>query len=210
GAGPRRADGPLERRRAAGRGDRPLRARHGIGAAPGRLVPRAGGRRRDPPPLCRRPGPRPTRGRCPPGRRRDPLRLPHGDPRRAQAHLGRGRPSVRRRTMSTPGPILVSPLFRELDGHLLHLLRTLTPEDWHRPTVCSAWCVKDIASHLLDGGLRRLSTQRDGYTPPGAPAGFESHEALAAYLHRLNADWTGAPRRPLPPPRTLPLAVGRG
>jgi len=103
--------------------------------------------------------------------------------------------------MSTPGPILASPLFRELHGHLLDLLRTLTPEDWHRPTVCSAWCVKDIASHLLDGDLRRLSAQRDGYTPPGAPAGFESHEALAAYLHRLNADWTAATRRLSP--RTL-------
>jgi uncharacterized protein (TIGR03083 family) len=103
--------------------------------------------------------------------------------------------------MSAPGPILVSPLFRDLHGHLLDLLRTLTPEDWHRPTVCSAWCVKDIASHLLDGDLRRLSAQRDKYTLPGAPTGFESHEALVAYLHRLNAEWTAATRRLSP--RTL-------
>jgi uncharacterized protein (TIGR03083 family) len=103
--------------------------------------------------------------------------------------------------MSTSGPIFVSPLFRELHGHLLHLLRTLRPEDWHRPTVCSAWCVKDIASHLLDGDLRRLSAQRDKYTPPGAPAGFESREALVAYLHRLNAEWTAATHRLSP--RTL-------
>ena len=100
-----------------------------------------------------------------------------------------------------PAPILVSPLFRELHGHLLDLLRSLTPEDWHRPTVCSAWCVKDIASHLLDGDLRRLSIQRDGYTPPDAPTGFESHESLVAYLTRLNADWTAATRRISP--RTL-------
>ena len=72
-------------------------------------------------------------------------------------------------TMKTPDPILVSHLFRELHGHLLDLLRSLSPEDWHRPTVCSAWCVKDIASHLLDGDLRRLSIQRDGYSPPDAP-----------------------------------------
>lgn len=92
-------------------------------------------------------------------------------------------------------PILASPLFRELLGHLIDLLRSLSAEDWHRPTVCSAWCVKDIASHLLDGDLRRLSIQRDGYTPPDAPTGFASHEALVDYLTRLNADWTLATRR---------------
>jgi uncharacterized protein (TIGR03083 family) len=97
--------------------------------------------------------------------------------------------------MSQPEPIFVSHLFRELHGHLLVLLRSLTPEDWHRPTVCSAWCVKDIASHLLDGDLRRLSIQRDGYAPPDAPCGFDSHEALVAYLTKLNADWTLATRR---------------
>ena len=97
--------------------------------------------------------------------------------------------------MNAPGPILVSPLFRELHGHLLDLLRSLSPEDWHRPTVCSAWCVKDIAGHLLDGDLRRLAIQRDGYAPPDAPTGFDSHEALVTYLHRLNADWTAATRR---------------
>jgi uncharacterized protein (TIGR03083 family) len=97
--------------------------------------------------------------------------------------------------MSDPGPILVSPLFRELHGHLLDLLGSLSQEDWHRPTVCSAWCVKDIASHLLDGDLRRLAAQRDGYAPPDSPAGFGSHEALVAYLHRLNAEWTAATRR---------------
>jgi uncharacterized protein (TIGR03083 family) len=98
-------------------------------------------------------------------------------------------------TMRQPDPILVSHLFRELHGHLLVLLRSLTSDDWHRPTVCSAWCVKDIASHLLDGDLRRLSVQRDGYTPPDAPTGFDSHEALVACLTKLNADWTIATRR---------------
>ena len=57
--------------------------------------------------------------------------------------------------MKGPEPILVAHLFRDLHRHLLDLLRSLTAEDWHRPTVCSAWCVKDIASHLLDGDLRR-------------------------------------------------------
>ncbi|MFO0892750.1 MAG: maleylpyruvate isomerase N-terminal domain-containing protein [Isosphaeraceae bacterium] len=97
--------------------------------------------------------------------------------------------------MKRPEPILAWHLFRELHGHLLDLLRSLANDDWHSPTVCSAWCVKDIASHLLDGDLRRLSFQRDGYMPPDAPTGFDSHAALVAYLTRLNADWTTATRR---------------
>ncbi len=79
-------------------------------------------------------------------------------------------------------------LFLPLHAHLLELLGPLTPEDWHRPTACSARCVNDIASHLLDGDLRRLAAQRDAYAPPDAPAGFASPDALLAYLPRLNAE----------------------
>jgi uncharacterized protein (TIGR03083 family) len=101
--------------------------------------------------------------------------------------------------MKSPAPILVSHLFRELDGHLLNLLRSLASEDWHRPTVCSAWCVKDIASHLLDSALRRLSLQRDGYVAPQSPKGFNSDAELLSYLNRLNAEWTSATSRLSPP-----------
>lgn len=97
--------------------------------------------------------------------------------------------------MKVTRPILLSGLFRELHDHLLDLLRSLRPADWRRPTACSEWSVQDIASHLLDGDLRRLSIQRDRHAPPGTPARFESHEDLVAYLHRLNADWTAATRR---------------
>jgi hypothetical protein len=97
--------------------------------------------------------------------------------------------------VKSPTPILVSHLFRDLHGHLLDLLPSLADEDWHRSTVYSAWCVKDIASHLLDGDLRRLSIQRDGYAPPYVPTGSDSHEALVSYLTRLNTDWTAATRR---------------
>jgi uncharacterized protein (TIGR03083 family) len=97
--------------------------------------------------------------------------------------------------MSRMPPILVAGLFRELNGHLVRLLRSLAPEDWHRPTTSSERNVKDIASHLLDGSVRRLSVQRDGYTPPDAPTGFSSSQELVAYLHRVNGEWTGATRR---------------
>ena len=97
--------------------------------------------------------------------------------------------------LRAPSPILTSHLFRELDGHLVDLLGSLASEDWGRPTVCSAWTVKDVASHLLDTALRRLSMQRDGYFAPGAPAVFEGYEGLVSYVHRLNAEWTSATSR---------------
>jgi uncharacterized protein (TIGR03083 family) len=97
--------------------------------------------------------------------------------------------------MANGPPIPVAHLFAELHQHLLSLLESLDDEDWHRPTICSLWNVKDIASHLLDGSLRRLSIQRDGYFAPNAPGSFPSHAALAYYLHELNATWTDATRR---------------
>jgi hypothetical protein len=109
--------------------------------------------------------------------------------------------------MSALPPILVAGLFRELNGHLARLLRSLATEDWHRPTASSGRNVKDIASHLLDGSVRRLSVQRDGYSPPDAPAGFSSSQELVAYLHRVNGDWTGATRRISP--RLLVEWIGR-
>jgi hypothetical protein len=63
--------------------------------------------------------------------------------------------------MTDLAPIPVAGLFREINGHLVDLLRSLAPEDWHGPTGSSERNVKDIAS-LLDGSLRRLSVRREG------------------------------------------------
>jgi uncharacterized damage-inducible protein DinB len=60
-------------------------------------------------------------------------------------------------------PIPVAHLFPEVTRRLVELLRSLSPDEWHLPTVSSRRTVKDIAAHLLDGSLRRLSMQRDGY-----------------------------------------------
>ncbi|GAB3584609.1 maleylpyruvate isomerase N-terminal domain-containing protein [Hymenobacter daeguensis] len=90
-------------------------------------------------------------------------------------------------------PIVTLPLFAELDRLLLELLRSLTPEDWQRPTLARPWTVKDIAAHLLDGNLRTLSMLRDGYAGE-APDDF-SYAGIVAYLNRLNADWVRAARR---------------
>src|SRR5262249_14186229 len=83
-------------------------------------------------------------------------------------------------------------LFEEVNGRLVALLRSLESDDWHRPTVCSAWDVKDLVAHLLDSALRRLSLHRDGYASPHLRPGLDG---LLPFLNRLNADWTVAARR---------------
>src|SRR5690242_16669512 len=96
--------------------------------------------------------------------------------------------------MSMP-PIFVVELFPEISRELLFLLRTLSPDDWQRPTVSSRRTVKDIASHLLDGSLRRLSMQRDGYRPGDARSGPREGEPLVGFLNRLNDEWEAGTRR---------------
>jgi uncharacterized protein (TIGR03083 family) len=92
------------------------------------------------------------------------------------------------------GPIPTAHLFAPLHAALTELLRVLSPEDWDRPTVAGRWSVRDVAAHLLDTQLRRLSAQRDGHAVlPARP--IESDRDLAAHLHALNADWVAAARR---------------
>lgn len=54
-------------------------------------------------------------------------------------------------------PILVAHLFRPLNRELVALLRGLTGDEWQAPTAAGSWTVKDVAAHLLDTSLRRLS-----------------------------------------------------
>src|SRR5215467_2308671 len=90
-------------------------------------------------------------------------------------------------------PILTAHLFSKVDGLLLELLRSLTPEDWERQTVSLKWKVKDVAAHLLDTPLRGLSIGRDGYIPP-APK-LDSPVALGAFINRLNQEGVTVYRR---------------
>ena len=80
------------------------------------------------------------------------------------------------------------PSMASVHASLLDLLASLTTEDWRRPTVARRWCVKDVTAHLLDGQLRRLAIQRDGWFS-GHP---EPGEPLVAYLNRLNGTWVEA------------------
>lgn len=91
-------------------------------------------------------------------------------------------------------PVFLVDLFPGLHAELMTLLRGLAPSDWNRPTACALWSVKDIAAHLLDGNLRRLSFGRDGLTAAPDPP-ISSYDDLVGYLNRLNAEWTAAARR---------------
>jgi hypothetical protein len=92
-------------------------------------------------------------------------------------------------------PILVADLFPVVTCHLVELLRPLSPHEWHLPTVSSRRTVKDITSHLLDGSLRRLSMQRDGYRPADGRSQPRAGEPLVEFLTRLNDDWETGTRR---------------
>ncbi len=67
------------------------------------------------------------------------------------------------------------PLFRKNTDELIGLLKTLRREQWLSPTCYPEWKVKDIAAHLIQSGLNRLSRQRDGFPSkePLPPLGFE-------------------------------------
>ena len=86
-------------------------------------------------------------------------------------------------------PILVAGLFAPLNDELVGLLRGLTPAAWNTPAV-GTWTVKDVAAHLLDTTLKRLSAQRDRYSAPLAIT-----HGLAAIINEMNSQWVAAARR---------------
>lgn len=89
------------------------------------------------------------------------------------------------------------PLIDEVHGRLLSLLRRLPPEAWLLPTVARQWRVKDIAAHLLDGQIRRLSLQRDQWILP-PPEPIHGYADLVGFLNDLNKTWVEAAQRMSP------------
>ncbi|MCA1619718.1 MAG: maleylpyruvate isomerase N-terminal domain-containing protein [Acidobacteria bacterium] len=84
-------------------------------------------------------------------------------------------------------------LFLPLQRELVALLRGLAEDDWSRPTLARDWTVKDVAAHLLDTDLRRLSGHRDAHRPSAAKLG--GYEEIVAFINRLNAAWVETARR---------------
>jgi uncharacterized protein (TIGR03083 family) len=96
--------------------------------------------------------------------------------------------------MEPLSPIDTSPLFAPLHDALMSILRGLRAEQWNLPTIAGAWRIRDVAAHLLDGDLRKLSVYRDGHriTPDRAIA---STADLTRFLNDLNAQWIGVAQR---------------
>jgi uncharacterized protein (TIGR03083 family) len=94
-------------------------------------------------------------------------------------------------------PIFVVELFPKIEAKLVEVLRLLNVEEWEQRTVAPQWRVKDVAAHLLDTNLRKLSMVRDGYFGE-SPGRVDSYQDLVEFLNRLNADWVQAMKRVSP------------
>jgi uncharacterized protein (TIGR03083 family) len=94
-------------------------------------------------------------------------------------------------------PILAAYVIREVDRRLMELLSSLESEEWELPTIAPGWTVRDVAAHLLDTALRKLSAGRDR-----CHIGREqvhSHQDVIALVNRLNHEGVTVYRRLSPP-----------
>jgi uncharacterized protein (TIGR03083 family) len=94
---------------------------------------------------------------------------------------------------TTPGLVLCAPLLRKVDKKLIELLRSLTPSEWDLRTVSPHWSVRDVAAHLLDTALRKLSFVRDSRFVESAA--ICSPQDVAALVNRMNAEGVAVFRR---------------
>jgi uncharacterized protein (TIGR03083 family) len=94
-------------------------------------------------------------------------------------------------------PILCAPLLRTVDAKLIELLRDLRPEEWELQTLAPAWKVRDVAAHLLDTMLRKLSMVRD-HCFVESPV-IRSPQDVVNLVNRLNGEGVTVYRRLSPP-----------
>jgi uncharacterized protein (TIGR03083 family) len=94
---------------------------------------------------------------------------------------------------TTLDPILCAPLLRKVDAHLIDLLRSLTPDEWDLQTIAPAWKVRDVAAHLLDTALRKLSMVRDSNFVETVE--IRSPADVVSLVNRLNREGVAVYRR---------------
>jgi hypothetical protein len=94
-------------------------------------------------------------------------------------------------------PILCAHLLCTVDEKLVNLLGSLAPREWDLQTIARLWKVRDVAAHLLDTVLRKLSMVRDScYVEALA---IRSPQDVVALVNRLNAEGVTVYRRLSPP-----------
>src|SRR6266849_2752822 len=94
-------------------------------------------------------------------------------------------------------PILCAHLLRTVDEKLVDLLGALAPSEWDLQTVAPLWKVRDVATHLLDTVLRKLSMVRDSCHVEAVT--IRSPQDVVALVNRLNAEGVTVYRRLSPP-----------
>ena len=90
-------------------------------------------------------------------------------------------------------PILCANLFRKVDANLIQLLHSLTPGEWDFQTVSAKWKVRDVAAHLLDSALRKLSIVRDSAYVEAVET--PTPHDVVMMVNRLNAEGVSVYRR---------------
>ena len=90
-------------------------------------------------------------------------------------------------------PILCAHLLRRVDDKLIELLRSLTPGEWDLQTVAPLWKVRDVAAHLLDTALRKLSLVRDSCYVEAVS--IRSPQDVIALVNALNREGVTVYRR---------------
>lgn len=94
-------------------------------------------------------------------------------------------------------PILCAPVIRQVDRCLVDLLASLRSAEWELPTVAPQWSVRDVAAHLLDTALRKLSMGRDQCRTEKTD--IRSHQDVITLVNRLNREGVTVYRRLSPP-----------
>lgn len=90
-------------------------------------------------------------------------------------------------------PILCAPVIRLVDEHLIELLTSLDPAEWDLPTIAPQWTVRDVAAHLLDTALRKLSMGRDKCLVENPSV--RTHQDVITLVNRLNREGVTVYRR---------------
>ena len=94
-------------------------------------------------------------------------------------------------------PILCAHLLRRVDEKLIELLRSLSASEWDAQTVAPRWRVRDVAAHLLDTVLRKLSLVRDSWNVECVD--IRSPQDVVTLVNRLNQEGVTVYRRLSPP-----------